>query len=246
MKQLARSEVISQFLNLNKESSYLEIGVNQGVTFNAIEANRKVAVDPQFMFDTLAYTIPDKVEFFEVCSDEYFALAQAEDVKFDVIYLDGLHTFEQTLRDLLNAFSVIKPHGVVILDDVIPNSFDASLSDVDEAFVIRSLAAQIGAVWHFDGSWMGDVYKVVFFLKSFMQQYSYATVLENHGQTVIWQQTRPAKSVGLQTVQEISFLDYRHTITKRSIFNIMPIESIITNIERDRHKRLEQFASVST
>ncbi|NEP71306.1 MAG: class I SAM-dependent methyltransferase [Okeania sp. SIO2G4] len=37
--------------------------------------------------------------FLEVSSDEFFRSYAKEFESFDLIYLDGLHTFEQTFRD---------------------------------------------------------------------------------------------------------------------------------------------------
>ena len=48
------------------------------------------------------------------------APSSTPDAQFDVIYLDGLHTVEQTLRDLLNALPHLQPQGVIVIDDVRP------------------------------------------------------------------------------------------------------------------------------
>ena len=44
------------------------------------------------------------------------------------MFLDGLHTFAQTYRDLINAFKVC-PDGVILIDDTRPPSYLASLPD---------------------------------------------------------------------------------------------------------------------
>jgi predicted O-methyltransferase YrrM len=73
--------------------------------------------------------VGDKVIYHKTISDIYFGELASSDEKFDVIVLDGLHTFEQTLRDLLNSEAYLKPNGVVIIDDVMPNSYQASLRE---------------------------------------------------------------------------------------------------------------------
>ncbi len=88
----------------------------------------------------------------------------------------------------------------------------------------------MGANWPFDGAWMGDVFRVVFFLKAFLQQYSYATVLESHGQTVVWREARPANEVGGRSIANVANLDYRHTILDRASFNIQPIDTIVSAV----------------
>lgn len=224
---LGRHHVIERFLGLYPSPAYLEIGVNKGETFHALRAPRKVAVDPQFLFDVNAYLVPGVADFYQCTSDQYFGTIADPGKPFDVIFIDGLHTFEQSLRDLLNALAHLAPGGVIVLDDTIPASFDASISDMHEAFALRDSAARSGANWPHDGSWMGDVFKLVFFIESFCQTLSYASVQESHGQTVVWRRTREATSVGLRSVEQVARLDYRDTIQHREVFKIRPFEQII-------------------
>src|SRR5437867_1023406 len=104
---MTRHETLARLLALYEAPSYLEIGVNRGETFRTVEAARKVGVDPNFLFDTAAEAVPRRVTFHPVSSDRYFAGPHGGD-RFNVIFLDGLHTFEQTLRDLLNATAVLQ------------------------------------------------------------------------------------------------------------------------------------------
>lgn len=48
---MLRSEVLQPLIDLSKRKRYLEIGVEGGITFQAICAEKKVAVDPIFRFD---------------------------------------------------------------------------------------------------------------------------------------------------------------------------------------------------
>jgi hypothetical protein len=185
-RMITRDAVLQGLLALYAAPRYLEIGVSKGLTFHRIEARRKVAVDPTFRFDVEAARRenPEAV-YHEVASDAYFGTIIAPDERFDVIYLDGLHTAEQTLRDLLNALPYLQPKGIIVLDDVKPNSHLAAIADHRHFDRIRRY---IGGT---DRSWMGDVYKVVFFIDSFLQQLSWRTVAENHGQAVVWRKRRP-------------------------------------------------------
>jgi hypothetical protein len=183
---ITRDAVLQGLLALFEEPRYLEIGVSKGVTFHRIAARRKVAVDPVFRFDVEAARRrnPGAV-YHQVGSDTYFGTIIAPDEQFDVINLDGLHTAEQTLRDLLNALPYLQPKGIIVLDDVKPNSHLAAIRDHRHFDRVRRY---VGSK---DRSWMGDVYKVVFFIDSFLQQFSWRTVAENHGQAVVWRKRRP-------------------------------------------------------
>ena len=228
----ARHQIVQRFLDLFPAPHYLEIGVNQGETFLAVQARRKVAVDPKFLMETKAATTDyHSIEFHEITSDEYFVNVVTPAERFDVIYLDGLHTFEQTLRDLLNATFYIKPAGVIILDDVIPSSYPSSLPVIPEWHAVRVHMEQTIPNFPHDGSWMGDVYKTVFFMQTFMQQYTYATVTENHGQSIVWRQPRPVASIVERHVQDIGLMQFKDVVARRPDFQPLPIDSIVALVK---------------
>jgi hypothetical protein len=88
--------------------SYLEIGVDEGRTFENVVCAERWGVDPSPKFDMSR--LPDGATFFRLTSDEFFAGLSAEK-GFDVVFLDGLHTFEQTYTDLVNALARGPPQG---------------------------------------------------------------------------------------------------------------------------------------
>jgi hypothetical protein len=220
-----RKGVIQACLDLYENPRYLEIGVWKGKTFFPVKAAEKVAVDPNFPFAIAEFEPKHpNAKFHEVTSDGYFAEADPRH-KFHVIYLDGLHTVEQTLRDLLNAIYFIADDGIIVIDDVYPTSYHSSLPDTRSAQAVkRALKSE-------DKNWMGDVYKLTFFIDTFMQQLTYRMVENNHGQLVVWKKTRPR-------VQERS-LEYVARAPFESIFleseaqRRMNLTDIIAEIKRD-------------
>lgn len=222
---VSRNGVVQGILDLFEAPDYLEIGVNRGVTFNALRAATKVAVDPAFLFDTAAET-RDGISFHETTSDDYFARIATRDTAFDVIYLDGLHTSEQTIRDLINAFAFLKPDGAIIIDDVFPSSYIASLPERQHTRVVRQATADPS------GAWMGDVFRLVFFVETFCQQFSYRTVNNNHGQLVLWRE--PRESVVYRTLAEVAAKDYKDMFLERDTFGFASLDSIIGQIRTAR------------
>jgi hypothetical protein len=219
---ITRAEVVQRFLDLYRSPAYLEIGVFQGETFRRVQAAHKVAVDPAFQFDPAAESAATGMaEYHQTTSDQYFGKIISNDLRFDVIYLDGLHTFEQTLRDLLNALAVLRPNGTIIIDDTIPNSYHAALSDWA---LFTKMLQRTGSDDH---SWMGDVYRLVYFIQTFLQQYSYATVEENHGQTVLWRQPRPGEALEARNVEDIARLEYAQVATSPEVFAFKPLAEIV-------------------
>lgn len=225
---MTRSDVVNQLLQLFNEPRYLEIGVNRGETFFAIRAKEKIAVDPVFLFDVAAAREADKsASFYEVTSDAYFSDVIDPSEKFDVIYLDGLHTFEQTLRDLTNAMRYLTPKGVVLIDDVVPTNYHASLPRQSDAMRVKA------AVHSEDNSWMGDTYKLVFFIHTFFPSLNYRTITDNHGQTVVWRARQVRRSFKDVSVAEIGNLEFLDVISNPDIFEKAELVTILGELSRE-------------
>lgn len=230
---LQRHEVIQRLLDLFDAPRYLEIGVDHGATFEPLRAARKVGVDPRFNFDKgQVIASGGHVELHETTSDVYFSSVLPNVEEFDVIFLDGLHTFEQTLRDLMSAVLLLQPRGVIVVDDVLPDSYHASLPSTDDLVSVRSFLAIRNPSLLADQAWMGDVYKVPFFIQSYLQQFDYATADDTHGQTLLWRRPRDAALVGRRSLEAISRLEFKDLVTNREDLNPMPTENIVTRIRQ--------------
>ncbi|WP_167350689.1 class I SAM-dependent methyltransferase [Methylobacterium variabile] len=223
---MERYQVLQGLLALFEAPAYLEVGVDKGETFHGLRAGSKIAVDPTFSFDVDAarqQADNQNCRYFNVTSDQFFQ-TEAPVHRFDVIYIDGLHTFEQTLRDFLNATVALKPGGVVVIDDVIPASYAASLPDLDLSRRFWQATSNP------DGSWMGDVYKLVFFIHHFMPSYSYATIVENHGQTVVWQAPRALPGPVFKDVEAIARATYVDVVMNMPLFNLSHYSDIVSRL----------------
>jgi hypothetical protein len=219
-----RNEVVLCYLDLFLEPNYLEVGVHRGETFHAVKARHKVAVDPQFQIENADREALS--EYRELTSDAYFSSLDRDAPLFNVIYLDGLHTFEQTLRDLLNSIDYLLRDGVIIIDDVLPSSYHSSLPILSEAFAVRN------AVKGEDTSWMGDVFRLVFFIQSFLPRFDYATVSENHGQLVMWRGQRNEKLFADRRVEDIARLEFRHLVTQLADLNLLKNREILVRVKK--------------
>ncbi|KQX19427.1 MULTISPECIES: class I SAM-dependent methyltransferase [unclassified Sphingomonas] len=222
---MQRSDVVQAILDLYEAPSYLEIGVETGETFHAIRAARKVAVDVKFAFDLDAARTAvagQDVHFHECPSDGYFERI-AEDDRFDVVFIDGLHTFDQTLRDLLNAIQHLRDDGVIVIDDVLPPSYAASLPSLEQNIAFRK-ARGIQPI-----DWMGDVYRLVFFIRDYLPGFSFATLVENHGETVLWRGTR-ALDAAPRSVEQISRMSFADCQFHRDDFNITSFDEIMKRL----------------
>lgn len=224
---MRRTAVVQGILSLFEKPRYLEIGVNKGDTFHAVKADRKVGVDPKFLFDVEAAKLEhSEATYHRTTSDDYFGRIIARDERFDVIYVDGLHTSEQTLRDLLNAIYYLSDDGIIILDDVLPPTYIAAIPDREKFQKMRAYLK-----WE-DKSWMGDVFRLVFFIETFCQQFSFRTVSDNHGQAVIWRSRRTG--VPNRTISAVGDKTFEDRVLENETFRLTPFATILKEIQADR------------
>lgn len=200
------SRVLNKILETLGFEDYLEVGVQAGVTFKDVSAPRRDAVDPKFLLetDTLASST---TRFFEMPSDEFFA--SACDKTYDLIFLDGLHTFEQCYRDLCAGLQVLREPGAILIDDTLPGDFFSSLPTLDMAIAAREehgLSAR---------AWTGDVFKVVLMLHEFYPNLNYVTLRDpanpaHKPNTLVWREKRPnfgPAHFGVAKIQSAGYFD---------------------------------------
>ncbi|ERT08230.1 methyltransferase domain protein [Lyngbya aestuarii BL J] len=222
----SRSDRLNKLASINQSCRYLEIGVSKGITFNAIKIDNKVAVDPKFGFNTGQYAT-DKVVFLEVSSDEFFRSYAKELKSFDLIYLDGLHTFEQTFRDFCASLAWGHSKTIWLIDDTCPGSYAQAQPSVKRCREVQKFSGEK------DNSWMGDVFKVVAAIHDFFPQYSFAT-FPDHGQTVVWNHPRAdfqPKWNNLKIISQLQYADFvelQNTLFKRESY-----ENIFARIRHD-------------
>lgn len=208
---------------INQSKSYLEIGVNKGVTFNQIMIDKKVAVDPKFKFSYVAQQ-SECTKFYEITSDEFFRAGTAE--VFDFIYLDGLHTFEQTFRDFCATLGMAQKKTIWLIDDTVPSNIFAADRSQQRCNRLRRAAGGKG------GAWMGDVFKAVYAIHDFFPQFNYATFNNGHGQTVVWRETRTDFKPHwncLSAITNLTYLDFLDT--KEAMMNLATPREIMARVK---------------
>src|SRR5579862_1959310 len=128
---LSRADVVNYAIRACQFRSYLEIGVQAGVTFNAVECENKVAVDPVFGIDPRAL----RGKPFAMTSDAYFDAHP--DARFEIVFIDGLHTLNQSLRDFMRCMLRIPRHGLILLDDCFPSDYLAACESLERCTQIK-------------------------------------------------------------------------------------------------------------
>ena len=143
----SRTEMINLVINIFKRPvTYLEIGVrNPEDNFDHIGASTKYGVDPGEEYQ------PNPVAF-PLTSDAFFAALRAGEIlsphiRFDVVFIDGLHLAEQVDRDIVNTLDFLTEDGFVMLHDCNP----PSIFHAREDYAYRHTPVR--------GSWTGTTWK---------------------------------------------------------------------------------------
>ena len=188
----SRLFIVQSFINKKKFNSYLEIGTFDNELFDHIKCKNKVGVDP-FSGGTHRMT-----------SDEFFL--QNRD-KFDCIFIDGLHHYDQVKRDINNSLKFINDQGIVLVHDCLPENIEAQS-------VPRTIT-----------NWNGDVWKAFAEIRANPNLNSY-TCLADHGIGVILKSSNKKPfNFKIKNFKKLKFLDYYKN--HYEMMNIIEYEDLI-------------------
>jgi len=191
---MMRWDIINFLIRKHQYKSFLEIGYYKGWSFDRIECKSKYAVDPnpcKFPYQEqmpkgemlTSYPTEDTSKEFiinKTTSDEYFR-ELPDYVKFDLVFIDGLHEAQQVDRDIRNALKHLSPSGTIVIHDCSPSSYEMTTTGTAS------------------GEWTGDVYKSFIDFKwspENEKEYSCYVIDTDYGVGIIhkankiWQMTR--------------------------------------------------------
>ena len=123
-----RWDLIEYLIKKNSYTNYLEIGCDKDQLFSKVKIQNKIGVDP-FSGGNVRKT-----------SDSFFL---ENHQKFDIVFIDGLHIYSQVKKDILNSVKCLKPNGIVLVHDCMPDSIGKQ------------------AVPRYKMQWNGDVWKAI-------------------------------------------------------------------------------------
>ena len=123
-----RWDLIAYLIKKYNYTNYLEIGCDRDQLFSKVKIQNKIGVDP-FSGGTVRKT-----------SDKFFL---ENNEKFDIVFIDGLHIYSQVKKDILNSVQCLKPNGIVLVHDCMPDSIGKQ------------------AVPRYKMQWNGDVWKAI-------------------------------------------------------------------------------------
>lgn len=151
-------EIIEEFKKYFKPVNFVEIGVDKGAVLKLFKSPIKViGVDPLPEVDNLA----ENAALFQLTSDDFFATYDLKSLlggACQVAFIDGLHLFEQVLRDFINLERNTAPDSIIMIHDCLP--LDRRTSERQRSTIF----------------WSGDVWKIIPCLKQERPDLSIFTV----------------------------------------------------------------------
>ena len=193
---MTRTELINGLIKKYNFKTYLEIGVNTqsqpGYNWVGVDIPVKHGVDPNV--DTT----------YKLTSDEFFDNYISQ--KYDIIFIDGLHLFEQVYRDITNSLNHLVDGGIIVVHDCNP---------ITEITQRRERASD---------SWHGDVWKSIVKLRIEDPNIDICTVDTDEGCGII----RKGSQTLLKIVEGTNIDDYSFLENNRKeALNLISVDEFV-------------------
>lgn len=208
-----RIDIINMLIDKYNYQSYLEIGLDMAAAFLKVDCKYKECVDP-FIYEgedaerqAIRSYIEKNILTYKMTSDEFFETIP-EEKKYDIVFIDGLHTEEQVGRDIINSLRHLNDSGTIVCHDCLPPRYEVQLEEP------------------YPGTWTGSVWKAIPMLK--FQGIAYATVDADLGCCVI-QYNGNKDTLTYPSKAEYDFHDVFDNIVIRNIMMNVITEEAFNN-----------------
>ncbi len=177
---MKRTDIINELIAMFNYETYLEIGVrNPDDNFNKIKCKNKIGVDPDFRAK------PTHL----MTSDQFFA---ENNKKFDLIFIDGLHTEFQARCDIVNAFHCLTKNGTIVIHDCNPTS--EAMQKVPPV----------------QEQWTGDVWKAFIYFRTSVVDLNMFVIDTDYGVGIIRFGSQDLLDLPHEDVEYPSIIQYEH------------------------------------
>ena len=179
-ENIKRWDLIQNIIDKKRYDNYLEIGCDKDQSFSKIKVKNKIGVDPVSGGNIRS------------TSDQFFS---SNTSKFDIIFIDGLHHYEQVIKDVNNSLQILNDNGFILLHDCLP----------------RSIAHQ--AIPRYRGSWNGDVWKALVELRTRSDLDTYTCQIDFGVGIVQKKKNTEVLSIKKKNFKSLKFSDYYHNFS---------------------------------
>ena len=166
-----RIDLIQKMINKLNAKIYLEIGVFNGFSFLNVKCQKKIGVDPIFKINTTKkiksfFNNLTNInnEYYEMTSDDFFVVNKHKLILNPpkVIFIDGLHTFGQTLQDCYNSLNYLAAGGIIIMHDCSPPTAASATPALSIPEAEKLWNEENNSGW--TDEWCGDTWKTIPYL----------------------------------------------------------------------------------
>jgi hypothetical protein len=180
---MKRWDIINKIIKKFNYNSYLEVGTQDPTSnFDKIDTPIKTSIDP----------FPRGPVTFTGTSDEYFK-SITDNVKFDIIFIDGLHHDDQVLKDIENSLKHLNENGTIVCHDCLPTT--------------RKMQERNDH----GGEWTGDVWKAIAKLRKERTDLDIKVVDTDYGCGIIRHGiNQPYKAIGEDYLTYDHFESFKH------------------------------------
>jgi len=198
---------------------YIEIGVSNGKSLAlASKTTRALGIDPATAAqELLVFRSPENIpQLYKVTSDDFF---NSNDVPkemgqdtFDMAFIDGLHVFEQVLRDFVNLEKYARNDSVIFIHDCLP---------------VNSLVAERERQSMF---WTGDVWKVIPCLRELRPDLEITTFTALPSGLAMVRNLNPGSTTLSRHFDSIvsHYIDMPLPVSKEERFNLLNVRENLT------------------
>lgn len=167
-----RLDLINFCIKKNNYRSYLEIGCDKNQIFDQVELKDKVGVDPVSGGN------------FRGTSDNFFLNNTRN---FDCIFIDGLHYYEQVLKDIKNSLKYLNSNGIIIIHDTLPDH-------ISKQWVPRCRY-----------SWNGDVWKAIAEVRTWINCDTFTSLIDQGVSIIKKKKNENTLDLKIKSFKNLSF-----------------------------------------
>lgn len=143
---LKKYDIVNHLIKKYNFNNYLEISTpTTGACYDKIIQNNGCEITKELLFYYIDSnlnnsSLRDDLQNFN-CINFDIGVSQLKQKKYDLIFVDPFHTFEQSKIDIETAYNLLSDDGIIVVHDCYPKSIDL-VSD-----------------YYHKGSWCGVTYK---------------------------------------------------------------------------------------
>jgi len=198
---MTRWDFLNTMIHNRGYSRYLEIGFGTGQCFNKIACLHKESVDPRDLGQE------------HVMSSDHFFSQTPGDVVWDLVFIDGLHRWDQVLRDVDNSLDHLTSGGTIVLHDCLPPN--EAVTAENPEFLPNGQVK---------GAWWGDVWKALVLMRRLWPSVNLKILDADCGMGVI--RKLDVSYLPVKRASVPSWEDYMSN--REAIMEIVPLSSVGT------------------